>query len=99
MTGRTILTIGVPDPNAPKVHLTGRGDNFFVAVRPCPDDQSSMTSFQSYIEARTYARSLRFSRNWKLVDEVDAATRKAAEQAETARVEAKRWGRAVGQGR
>jgi hypothetical protein len=98
VSGRTILTIGVPDPNAPKVHLTGKGTTFFVAVRPCPDDQPSMTSFPSYIDARTHARSLRFSRNWKLVDEVDASTRKAAEEAESARIEAKRWGRAVGQG-
>jgi hypothetical protein len=93
MSGRTILSIGVPDPNAPKVHLTGKCDQFFVAVRPCPDDQPSMTSFPSYIGARTHARFLRFSRSWKLVDEVDAGTRKAAEEAEAARIEAKRWGR------
>jgi hypothetical protein len=93
MSGRTVLTIGTPDPNALKVHLTGKGDKFFVAVRPCPDDQPSMTNFTSYIEARTHARFLRFSRSWKLVDEVDAATIRKAEEVEAARIEAKRWGR------
>jgi hypothetical protein len=76
------------------VLLTGAGDRFFVAVRPCPDDQQSLAEFVGYIEARTHARLLRFEHSWQLVDEVDAATRRRAEEAEERRLEAKRNGTA-----
>ncbi len=80
------------DPNAPKVHLTGSGQRFTIAVRPCPDDVPSLLEFGDYIEARTRARALRWEHGWKISDEVDAATRRQAEAAEAERVEAKRRG-------
>ena len=78
--------------SAPIIHLSRTGDRFFVAVRPCPDDQPSLQDFPCYISARTMARQLRFTNGWQLQDEVDAATRRRAEQAEERRLEAKRNG-------
>jgi len=62
---------------------------FCVTVAP-PDGPGHDQCFAGYIEARTYARRLRFANGWKLVDRVNARTRKAAEEAEDRRVEARR---------
>jgi len=91
---RPILHIAADGPGVPKVYLTNHGHRFFVRVRPCPDDHPSLAEFGSYIEARTRARHLRFSNSWPLVDEVDATTRRRAEEAENLRLEAKRNGTA-----
>jgi len=63
---------------------------FCVTVVPPPAGPGHDQCFVTYIEARTYARRLRFANGWRLVDRVDARTRKAAEEAEDRRVEARR---------
>lgn len=73
----------------PTITLAQAGDRFVVAIRPCPDDRPSLSDFPNYIEARTYARSVRWETGWPLVDEVPAAIRKAAEEVEQRRLEAK----------
>lgn len=75
------------------IQLAGRCDSFTVAVRPCPNDQPSLERFGHYITARTHARTLRRENGWKISDEVDAGTKRKAEEAEERRVEAKRRGR------
>ena len=78
------------------IHLTGNGDRFEVALRPCPEDLPSLELFSGYIAARTRARLLRMEHGWKILDGVDALTRRRAEEAEAARIEAKQWGAASG---
>ena len=75
------------------IHLTGRDHRYEVVVRPCLDDQPSLEQFGDYITARTHARALRRENRWKISDEVDAATKRKAEEAEAQRIEAKRRGR------
>ena len=77
----------------PIVRLAGVVGNFTVTIRPLPDDEApSLQQFDAYIAARTAARALRWRYGTDLVDEVDPCTRKAAEAAEAARLEAKRGG-------
>ena len=74
----------------PQVLLAEAEDGGF-AVIVCPtQDIGHDQVFATYIGARTHARRLRFAFGWKLVDRVDAKTRRAAEEAEERRVEARR---------
>jgi hypothetical protein len=74
----------------PTIVLRACVDRFSVAIRPCPDDRPSPSDFPDYIAARTFARSVRWESGWPITDEVPAAVRKAAEEAEERRIEAKR---------
>jgi hypothetical protein len=81
-------------PPQPQVLLAegDDGEGYCVTVCPPPTGPGHDQCFRDYISARTHARLLRWRHGWKLVDRVDARVRKAAEEAETARIEAKRYG-------
>jgi hypothetical protein len=68
------------------------GDDFCVSVLPPPANVGHDQCFPDYISARTYARHLRFANGWHLIDRVDPHTRRATEEAEERRLEAKRYG-------
>jgi hypothetical protein len=65
------------------------GDGFCVSVVPPPAGVGHDRCFGSYLDARAYARLLRFGNGWEIVDRVDPKTRKAAEEAEQRRLEAR----------
>lgn len=72
----------------PKVLLTeaDEGPGFCVSVLPPPTGPGHDQCFQSYIGARTYARMLRWSNGWQLVDRVDPKTKRVAEERERERL-------------
>jgi hypothetical protein len=84
-------------PRQPDILLAESEDGygFAVTVVPPPTGPGHDRDFSGYIDARTYARGLRWANGWKLVDRVDARTRKAAEETERLRVEARRSGLSV----
>lgn len=80
-------------PRQPDILLAEADDGpgFCVTVVPPPTGPGHDRCFAGYIEARTYARSLRWAGiGQKLIDRVDARTRKAAEEAEELRLEQRR---------
>lgn len=79
-------------PKQPSILLAEAedGPGYCVTVIPPPTGVGHDQCFPGYISARTYARSLRWSHGWKLVDRVDAKAKRAAEQAEELRLAAKR---------
>ena len=67
-------------PPQPKVLLAEAedGPGFCVSVIPPPTGPGHDRCFDDYLNARAYARLLRFGHNWKLVDRVDERTRRKA---------------------
>ncbi|WP_324808746.1 hypothetical protein SH584_04055 [Sphingomonas sp. LY29] len=67
------------DAPAPKVLLAEAEDGMGYAVTVLPaQDVGHDRQFTNYLQARTYARLLRFGHGWQLVDRCDERTRKAA---------------------
>ena len=66
-------------PPLPKVLLAEAddGDGFCVTVSP-PQEVGHDRCFDDYLNARAYARLLRFGHGWLLVDRVDERTRRKA---------------------
>jgi hypothetical protein len=81
-------------PPQPSVVLAeiAEGDGFCVEVIPPPAGPGHDRCFSSYLDARAYARLLRFGNGWEIVDRVDPKTRKAADEAEQRRLEGLRRG-------
>ena len=74
-------------PEPPKILLAEaeEGEGFCVTVCPPPAGPGHDRCFAGYLNARAYARLLRWANAWELVDRVDAATKKRAEAADQAR--------------
>ena len=94
MSARPVLRCAFgPQPDtAAQITLAEAGGEFLVSIRPLPEGEPSLSKFDGYIEARAHARFLRFAYGGKIVDQVDPATKRKAEAAEEARLEAKRYG-------
>ena len=66
-------------PTPPQILLAENedGDGFCVTVLP-PQPVGHDRCFVAYLDARAYARLLRFGHGWLVVDRCDVATRKLA---------------------
>lgn len=62
------------------------GQGYCVTVLPPPKGPGHDRCFNGYIAARTYARMLRWSNGWQLVDRVDPKTKRVAEERERERL-------------